>query len=341
MAGRPYISTDIAGEDLRQKAENAAELLKITGEPGGLAWAYDMVRATPEFLEEFKNSPLFNTQVKLGGNNPWDSEKLEAMGAWNAELVTLYETFITGLLEKTIWAQWGFNVFDLSPDLTAALLLTEPAKVCDEPKLPFPSFMIRIPPGFFKLGKVSGVYEERDVRLISVTRFGQYNGDPAIQWRVSSDQTSLSSTKRVENLDEDLEDNDAIGTITSYQSANVALRLIRNLSSWLESKGGVSKVGSKMPRSRKKAHKARAAIWNIGAEVKLPKQLIAQAQEVAVGKARRPKGWEVRVKHVVRGHWKMQTHGPGGAERKRLWVMPYWRGPDEAEAWSHIYKVGP
>lgn len=36
------------------------------------------------------------------------------------------------------------------------------------------------------------------------------------------------------------------------------------------------------------------------------------------------------VQHMVRGHWKMQTHGEGGRERKFIHVEPYWRGPDDA-----------
>ena len=36
------------------------------------------------------------------------------------------------------------------------------------------------------------------------------------------------------------------------------------------------------------------------------------------------------VQSLVRGHWKNQPHGPGRAERKRLFVEPYWRGPEDA-----------
>lgn len=36
------------------------------------------------------------------------------------------------------------------------------------------------------------------------------------------------------------------------------------------------------------------------------------------------------VQSMVRGHWKHQTHGPGGAQRKLIHVEPYWRGPEDA-----------
>jgi len=36
------------------------------------------------------------------------------------------------------------------------------------------------------------------------------------------------------------------------------------------------------------------------------------------------------VQCVVAGHWKMQPCGPGGSERKRIFIEPYWRGPEDA-----------
>ncbi len=36
------------------------------------------------------------------------------------------------------------------------------------------------------------------------------------------------------------------------------------------------------------------------------------------------------VQTLVRGHWKNQRHGPGGALRKFIHVEPYWRGRDDA-----------
>lgn len=41
----------------------------------------------------------------------------------------------------------------------------------------------------------------------------------------------------------------------------------------------------------------------------------------------------------VRGHWKVQAHGPGRSERKTIHVEPYWRGPDAAEVISRPYMV--
>ncbi len=50
-------------------------------------------------------------------------------------------------------------------------------------------------------------------------------------------------------------------------------------------------------------------------------------------------GRQLNVKHMVRGHWKMQAHGAGMQERKHIFVQPYWRGPDLAEVVNRDYTV--
>lgn len=39
---------------------------------------------------------------------------------------------------------------------------------------------------------------------------------------------------------------------------------------------------------------------------------------------------KLSVQTLVRGHWKMQPHGPNAGERKFIHVEPYWRGPEDA-----------
>ena len=41
-------------------------------------------------------------------------------------------------------------------------------------------------------------------------------------------------------------------------------------------------------------------------------------------------GTSPSVQTLVRGHHKMQAHGPGGTLRKWIHVEPYWRGPEDA-----------
>ncbi len=36
-----------------------------------------------------------------------------------------------------------------------------------------------------------------------------------------------------------------------------------------------------------------------------------------------------RFQYLVRGHWRNQAHGPGRTARKRIWIQPYWKGPED------------
>ena len=46
------------------------------------------------------------------------------------------------------------------------------------------------------------------------------------------------------------------------------------------------------------------------------------------------------VQSLVRGHWKRQPHGPGGTERKTIFIEPYWRGPEEAPIAVRAHRPG-
>lgn len=52
------------------------------------------------------------------------------------------------------------------------------------------------------------------------------------------------------------------------------------------------------------------------------------------------KSWVLEHRVRVMGHWKMQPHGPGKTERKRIWIAPYFRGLSYAEMVERKYIVG-
>lgn len=45
-----------------------------------------------------------------------------------------------------------------------------------------------------------------------------------------------------------------------------------------------------------------------------------------------------RFQYIVRGHWRNQVHGPGRTGRKRIWIQPYWKGPEEAPRRLREYR---
>lgn len=57
-------------------------------------------------------------------------------------------------------------------------------------------------------------------------------------------------------------------------------------------------------------------------------------EEEAGGEKRR-----VKVRFMVRGHWRNQSHGPDGGLRRLTWIMPYFKGPDIGDLVNHPYVV--
>jgi len=50
-------------------------------------------------------------------------------------------------------------------------------------------------------------------------------------------------------------------------------------------------------------------------------------------------GRKIEKRFTVRGHWTRQAYGKGRAFRKRIWILPYWKGPELSEIVSKTYKV--
>ena len=50
-------------------------------------------------------------------------------------------------------------------------------------------------------------------------------------------------------------------------------------------------------------------------------------------------GRHIDKRFVVRGHYRQQAYGEKMSLRKRIWIMPHWKGPDMSEVVSKPYKV--
>jgi len=50
-------------------------------------------------------------------------------------------------------------------------------------------------------------------------------------------------------------------------------------------------------------------------------------------------GRKVDVRFIVRGHWRNQPYGKGRSLVKRVWIKPFWKGPDVGEVSKSKYKL--
>lgn len=260
------------------------------------------------------------------------------------------------MMSVAAWYENGANVFELTDSLVAALLLTSLPGNCwpDSIPAPFDAFLIRIPDGFIRQRDVAT--QDRWCRYIAVTasrgRFTQFS-DTGLPWKgyfffVTSglsldgpcDETSNdwcvvpSTIGPIEAPYFPLQ-----GELQSHAVGVLALvrRLVVGFCSWLASKP----AGGAGPRSGGGSTRSveRPNVIVAGRELKLSRELRDAARDLGAAAQGNPRpGWKLKFKHVVRGHWRNQAVGPHRAEHRMTWIAPYWKGPEGAAAWSHIYK---
>jgi hypothetical protein len=52
-----------------------------------------------------------------------------------------------------------------------------------------------------------------------------------------------------------------------------------------------------------------------------------------------PLSWSLTARQEVSGHFKLQSHGPGGSLRRLIWIDPYERGPEDAPIKPRALRV--
>lgn len=252
------------------------------------------------------------------------------------------------------WGRSGFPHFSLSPDFFHAVAQTDFGDGTDEPLyLPFHAFTVSFPatPEFggatkafvYKLPKVllvpldGGAAHDFNVKW-ALYRATLMTPDPIFtQWNVG--------LTRKELLDEE----NKLNTSTPGYGARPVdahevpmlskLRmLLANVMSYVEAAGPLPTVPRKKgaaPLPVELTH-SQQANYDVGRCVKLD----AGIRAALLGTGGTGKSWRAAQRFIVRGHWRNQAHGEGRALRKRLWIEPHWKGPDNVlQAIERTYEV--
>ena len=124
----------------------------------------------------------------------------------------------------------------------------------------------------------------------------------------------------------------------SRYSMSLVCRLVASLCLYLDHSQGPAKWDkSKIDANRSKGRGH--TCWDIGREIKLPKDLREAARNL--GRAdRHPTQWALQSRKIVRGHWRNQPCGKGFSERRRKWIEPYFKGPETGDVIQTLYSVG-
>jgi hypothetical protein len=253
------------------------------------------------------------------------------------------------------WAQQGFSVFDLSHDLAAGFLLTDPPPLPEDGlKLPFDCFCIKVPPGIVPMF-IEG--EQVWAQLIWVHQFRSVHHERgecdflrvAVEHKGIKVWRDRYPTELTEESDETIFNRPVLGDPEYLDedrlSPAAGIHILRNFISWLDAEKPAMKVETRKKKKGKKAKRIEESgafprVYLMGKSVKLRPELKRMASEIALAgsKKHHVEGWQLRSRHIVRGHWKSQPYGPGRSLRKQVRIEPYWRGPEGSDVWAHLYS---
>ena len=271
------------------------------------------------------------------------------------------------------WARQGYNVFDLSQHFTAAMLLTDARELdISDIRLPFGGMLFMISDGFAK-GAEGTSYTKIHVSEVSkrdrtMLKSGEELAGILKSFTRQEVAEVMSTLKDVPpRLAADRDESDT--AIHIYASDGVSV-----LETWIDRKGltwdafdqlpdEVTEDADKAARhalrqivfgaiaytnavegsmeerfgttSPKKApDKLRARQWTIGRTIQIDPKLVS-----AVRSGSREVAFRLKHRHIVRGHYRNQAHGPDRSLRTRIWIQPFWKGPEEGAALVHTYKI--
>ena len=240
------------------------------------------------------------------------------------------------------WARDGYNVFDLSPDFVAAMLLTDPSEI-DLPslKLPFRGMLFMIPGGF-ATGAEGTSYTKIHVVETDDSRIFDPNGVPSDGEKrpaivvYAADGTHLLSTVAPRAdlswavLEELPGDDDALDL--DKEARTTIQRVVLGTIAYATAVDRA--VTERFPAaSKKRRDQPSIAHWTIGRTIKIDPELVRLARGGA-----REIAFRIKSRFVVRGHYRNQAHGPNRALRTLKWISPHFKGPEEGAQLVHTYK---
>lgn len=212
------------------------------------------------------------------------------------------ETFCEG------WRRSSFARLAIGHKLAAALMLTSPPA---EPiASPWECWSLHVPDGLLELnpndedtGRIGRVWcHGSDARFLVVKRQGQWA-------LVEADNAST---------------NPRVNAAVKGFVKGVLLTMDSDPRSHITGQWGPA-ARPMSPRAPATAPAPTANQYELGGTVQV--DLRAQLKQYL---SERGSGISPSVQFLVRGHWRNQVCGAGRADRRYIWIEPYWKGPEES-----------
>lgn len=240
------------------------------------------------------------------------------------------------------WADQAFPVVTMGEKFCAALMATQiPEDMLEEVECPWKAFVIEVP------GKVLSVFDPEAMVRTRVVRILVHKTDhPGEPWRwiaFGEKGQHVWRTGFPDQLLKPVEFKDRHHK-AFYQHGDEAFegdlhrderlyviisRLVLNTCMVVADPDQVRQVGSSHKRHANAEGRRHGPpeqrVFQVGRPINLDCREAIQEYIEGERAAR-----DLKIQSLVRGYWRRQPHGPKMAFRRRQWIEPYWRGPEDA-----------
>jgi len=300
-----------------------------------------------EAIEKYKGllAEMSASFDKLHADIEYDINTSESSGEAKYKLA---EQAVTAFHGRWLlaWAYSSYSVFELSNDFVAAMLLTDPRDIrFDELRAPFQGILITLPQGFivgaeglsytkihlYYVDDGWGLYASDGVHVLD-TRIGD---GQALSWDLMQDIESVANKATSKQVAHEYK--------VTTEADGLAIRTIRQLTfGMLAYVTAVERaVEERLVDAPKKKRaddtdRVRQRVYDVGRTIKIDPALVRLARSGS-----REIAFQIKHRFMVTGHYRNQPHGPGRQERKRIWIMPFMKGPEDGAKIVHTYKPEP
>ena len=297
-----------------------------------------------EFVDNYVPKSLLEYMWEQGG------------GKQSAEATATLELMYSVLIVMKA----GDAVFEISQDLVVALRDTDVMDTrVSELKLPFEGISIDIPKGTFA---PPGEFVSR----IHVSRL-DHDGRFRLAFTTSPEHASYASmlvdddtlaikdaVSKTESINLDIPEETLLelqkdAAYKNFYRAdvfrfavNTVLYVTSDQADVVQDKSEENKIHERLHGEKKKskrlalekelAYIKSSKLFIVGAKFRLGKEYKADLTESG-------RVWVLKHRCRVMGYWRSQPYGPKQSLRKRIWIAPYFKGPDMAEMINKGYVV--
>ena len=276
-------------------------------------------------------------------------------------------------LVNTMGARWcdqGFPVVTMGEKYFAALAATDVSEEMIEGlESPWKAFMIEVPDGLLFLWDPDEQKQVRVTRILVQRFFGSTATLPEDRpphgyelnwlwrwlvfsesgqhiWRGGLSKDLLRETtfgeREIRNYYDPEREEAFTDQLAHDQRLFVVIgRLMLNVCLALTDPDNIREVGSSHSRYKGSSRDPRTGppeqrVYQLGKPIKVDCR--APLRDYLEG--RRRTATVITAQFLVRGHWRKQPHGPKHTLRRRQWIQPYWKGPEDGPIPLRAHQLG-